>query len=195
MIKCVFIPVSIEQANLLEKKQLREIESLAPTTPIEVFPVKPKKAVYQQTVYEDERPDVVYRLAGEANILVEYGAMKLDIALRLRAHLLMRWIKENINNGIIDLTPGIRSLQIHFDNSAINVDQLIKRLQAAERELENTGPVKIPARRVYLPLSWNDPSIQKAIDIYMQSVRDDAPWCPSNIDLFNALMAWPLLKM
>ena len=185
--KVRFIPVSIEQANLLEKKQLREIESLAPTTPIEVFPVKPKKAVYQQTVYEDDRPDVVYRLAGEANILVEYGAMKLDIALRLRAHLLMRWIKENINNGIIDLTPGIRSLQIHFDNSAINVDQLIKRLAAAERELENTGPVKIPARRVYLPLSWNDPSIQKAIDIYMQSVRDDAPWCPSNIDFIQRI--------
>lgn len=182
-----FIPVSIEQAGLLEKKQRQEIESLAATTPVRIFPARPKKAVYHKTVYEDERPDVVYRLAGENNILVEYGPMKLDIALRLRAHLLMRWIRENIRHGIVDLTPGIRSLQVHFDHGALNVDQLIKFLQAAETELDNTGAVKIPARRVYLPLSWNDPSIQKAIEIYMQSVRDDAPWCPSNIDFIQRI--------
>lgn len=182
-----FIPVSIKQAGLLEKKQQREIESLTATTPVRIFPARPEKAVYHQTVDEDERPDVVYRLAGENNILIEYGAMKLDIAQRLRAHLLMGWIKEHIQAGIIDLTPGIRSLQVHFDHSALTLDQLLKLLQAAERELANTGPVKIPARRVYLPLSWNDPSIQKAIDIYMQSVRDDAPWCPSNIDFIQRI--------
>ena len=182
-----FIPVSIKQAGLLEKKQQREIESLRASTPVRIFQAKPEKAVYHQTVYEDERPNVVYRLAGENNILIEYGAMKLDIAQRLRAHLLMGWIKENIQAGIIDLTPGIRSLQVHFDHSALTLDQLLKILQAAERELASTGPVKIPARRVYLPLSWNDPSIQKAIDIYMQSVRDDAPWCPSNIDFIQRI--------
>ena len=182
-----FIPVSIKQAGLLAKKQQREIESLTATTPVRIFPARPEKAVYHQTVDEDERPDVVYRLAGENNILIEYGAMKLDIAQRLRAHLLMGWIKEHIQAGIIDLTPGIRSLQVHFDHSALTLDQLLKLLQAAERELANTGPVKIPARRVYLPLSWNDPSIQKAIDIYMQSVRDDAPWCPSNIDFIQRI--------
>ncbi len=180
-----FIPISVEQAELLEEKQLQEIASLSSDTPLEIFPVKPEKAIHREIRYSDERPDVVYRLSGEDNILVEYGEMKLDISLRLKAHLLMEWISKNIAEGIIDLTPGIRSLQIHFDNKKLNVYELIDVLEAAEKELENTSQIKIPARRIFLPLSWNDPSTQKAIDIYMQSVRDDAPWCPSNIDFIQ----------
>jgi urea carboxylase len=36
-----------------------------------------------------------------------------------------------------------------------------------------------------LPLSWDDDSTQLAIAKYMQSVRADAPWCPSNIEFIR----------
>ncbi len=36
----------------------------------------------------------VYRRQGDDNLLVEYGPMQLDIALRLRVHLLMQAIKD-----------------------------------------------------------------------------------------------------
>jgi urea carboxylase len=36
-----------------------------------------------------------------------------------------------------------------------------------------------------LPLSWDDESTQIAIAKYMQSVRADAPWCPSNIEFIR----------
>jgi urea carboxylase len=38
-----------------------------------------------------------------------------------------------------------------------------------------------------LPLSWDDPSTQLAIDKYVQSVRRDAPWCPSNIEFIRRI--------
>ena len=156
-------------------------------SPSEITPIKPVSAVSRYIAKSDERPDVIYRLSGEDNVLVEYGEMTLDLALRLRAHLLMEWVKENIKHGIIDLTPGIRSLQIHFDNKIINTNQLIDILVLAEKELEAVDNVSIPARIVHLPLSWNDPSTQKAIEIYMQSVRDDAPWCPSNLEFIKRI--------
>ncbi len=185
--KIRFIPISIEQANALEKIQLQEIETLKYISPPETIPITPESAVCRHIKKINERPDVVYRLSGEDNILVEYGEMTLDLALRLRAHLLMEWVKANINKGIIDLTPGIRSLQIHYDNKVINTNKLIDVLVSAEKKLEDVDKVCIPSRIVYLPLSWNDPSTQKAIDIYMQSVRDDAPWCPSNLEFIRRI--------
>jgi urea carboxylase len=45
----------------------------------------------------------------------------------------------------------------------------------------------VPSRIVHLPLSWDDPSTRVAIDKYMQSVRADAPWCPSNIEFIRRI--------
>ncbi len=40
---------------------------------------------------------------------------------------------------------------------------------------------------MHLPLSWDDPATQLAIRKYMQSVRPDAPWCPSNIEFIRRI--------
>jgi urea carboxylase len=40
---------------------------------------------------------------------------------------------------------------------------------------------------VHLPLSWEDPATLLAIEKYMQSVRADAPWCPSNIEFIRRI--------
>jgi urea carboxylase len=45
----------------------------------------------------------------------------------------------------------------------------------------------VPARIVHLPLSWDDPSTRLAIEEYTQSVRPDAPWCPSNIEFIRRI--------
>jgi urea carboxylase len=42
-----------------------------------------------------------------------------------------------------------------------------------------------------LPLSWDDPATQLAIDKYTQSVRPDAPWCPSNIEFIRRINGLP----
>ncbi|HVK57342.1 MAG TPA: carboxyltransferase domain-containing protein, partial [Candidatus Kapabacteria bacterium] len=120
-------------------------------------------------------------------LLVEYGAPQLDLALRVRAHAVMEWLLAKKLEGIIDLTPGIRSLQIHYDNFTLPRARLLDLLVAAEDELGNLDEFKVPSRIIHLPLSWNDPATQLAIEKYMQSVRADAPWCPSNIEFIRRI--------
>ncbi len=135
----------------------------------------------------DERPAVCYRQAGDAYLLVEYGPLVLDLELRFRVHALMRWITQCKVAGIIELTPGIRSLQIHYDPNVLPQPQLIDLLRAAENALPAIDAMELPSRIVHLPLSWDDPATRLAIDKYTQSVRADAPWCPSNIEFIRRI--------
>ena len=136
---------------------------------------------------------VVYRAAGEDNVLVEYGPLKLDIQLRFRVHALMQELQSRISkdtrlaSSILDLTPGIRSLQIHFDPLNLARVELIELLKDVESEFSNLESVQVSSRTVYLPLSWNDQACQLAVDKYMQSVRKDAPWCPDNIEFIRRI--------
>ncbi len=130
---------------------------------------------------------VVYRRAGDDNLLVEYGPMALDIALRLRVHLLMKAVRDAQIVGIVDLTPGIRSLQVHFDSRVLSGARLVDELTAIEAGLPGIEDVELPSRIVHLPLSWNDPSVQLAMRKYQELVRPDAPWCPSNIEFIRRI--------
>jgi urea carboxylase len=130
---------------------------------------------------------VVYRQAGDKYLLVEYGPLALDLNLRFRVHALMHWLQARRPDGIIDMTPGIRSLQLHFDNRILPRERLLDLLAQAEHMLPPMGSMKVPTRIVHLPLSWDDPATRLAIDRYMQSVRPDAPWCPSNIEFIRRI--------
>jgi urea carboxylase len=130
---------------------------------------------------------VCYRQAGDKHLLVEYGPQVLDLTLRFRVHALMEWVKAQQLAGIIDLTPGIRSLQLHYDSRILPQSQLTELLRHAEHALPPIDDMEVPSRIVHLPLSWDDPSTQLAIEKYMQSVRPDAPWCPSNIEFIRRI--------
>lgn len=79
---------------------------------------------------------VVYRQGGDRNLLVEYGPMMLDFNLRFRVHVLMEWLQQAVESGdlpgIIDLTPGIRSLHIRFDAKLLPRKRLLDTLITAE---------------------------------------------------------------
>ena len=130
-------------------------------------------------------PGLVIRQAGDRYLLVELGPMQLDIALRMRIHALHAELKGRRQDGIVDLTPGIRSLQVHFDPARLDRERLIRMLLAADKSLGDTDALTVPSRTVHLPLSWDDSATRLAIEKYMQSVRPDAPWCPSNIEFIR----------
>jgi urea carboxylase len=134
-----------------------------------------------------DNPQIVYRQAGDKYLLVEYGPPVLDLGLRFCAHALMDWLLKNPQQGILDLTPGIRSLQIHYDSRVLSRERLLETLVAAESTLPALDDLEVPTRIVRLPLSWDDPSTRLAIEKYMQSVRKDAPWCPSNIEFIRRI--------
>jgi urea carboxylase len=89
--------------------------------------------------------------------------------------------------GLIDLTPGIRSLQVHYDSSVLPTARLLDRLVALEHELPDPRAVSVESRIVHLPLSWNDEQAQLAMRKYQELVRPDAPWCPSNIEFIRRI--------
>jgi urea carboxylase len=130
---------------------------------------------------------VVYRRAGNDNLLVEYGPMELDIALRLRVHVLAQAVEAARLPGLIDLTPGIRSLQIHYDSTILSRRKLLDVLRELEHALPGVDAMKVPSRIIHLPLSWNDPQAMLAMRKYQELVRPDAPWCPSNIEFIRRI--------
>ncbi|MFP5410311.1 MAG: urea carboxylase [Gammaproteobacteria bacterium] len=130
---------------------------------------------------------VVYRRAGDKYLLVEYGPLVLDLNLRFRVHALMTHLQAAAAPGVLDLTPGIRSLQVHYDSRVLPLAKLMDLLRAAEKALPAIEDMRVPTRIVHLPLSWDDAATKLAIEKYMQSVRKDAPWCPSNIEFIRRI--------
>lgn len=133
------------------------------------------------------RPRVVYRQQGDRNILVEYGPIVLDLELRIRIHALMIELERIDLPGVIDIVPGIRSLQLHFDGIALDQAAALAALVAAEERLGGLDDFTIPSRIIHLPLSWKDPAIYETIAKYQEAVRDDAPWCPDNIEFIRRI--------
>ncbi|MFJ9707622.1 5-oxoprolinase/urea amidolyase family protein [Streptomyces sp. NPDC101234] len=131
--------------------------------------------------------DVTYRRSGDDNLLVEFGPMQLDLALRMRVHALMEAVTAADLPGVTDLTPGIRSLQIRTDPAALPQSGLLAAVREIVTALPPTDELVVPSRTVHLPLSWDDPATREAIARYMAGVRDDAPWCPWNIEFIRRI--------
>ncbi|WUD76292.1 urea carboxylase [Streptomyces sp. NBC_00510] len=131
------------------------------------------------------RPSVTYRRSGDDNLLVEYGPMQLDLALRMRVHALAEHLAAAGPPGVVDLTPGIRSLQVHVDPDVLSTAKLLDCVREAEGHLPPAERLVVPSRTVHLPLSWDDPATREAVARYMAGVRDDAPWCPWNIEFIR----------
>jgi urea carboxylase len=177
--KIRFKRISQEEARAME---LAQNEAIAHLTHIKMPALEgnihtPSSPIVFSSHSEASSTKVVYRQAGDKYLLIEYGELMLDLNLRFRVHALMQWLEHKNIKGIVDLTPGIRSLQVHFESLVLPVKQLIQILQQAEAELPNIDEMEVPTRIVHLPLSWDDVATQLAIEKYMQSVRKDAPWC------------------
>ena len=180
-----FRPISHASAEARRAEQEQALVSLRST-----LPANPVAEVLEHPVVArlDDTPlPVVYRQAGDDYLLVEYGELKLDIALRMRVQVLWQALQTLALPGVIDLTPGIRSLQVHFDGRSLPRAQLLQQLLAVERSLPPLQDLQVPSRIVHLPLAWDDSQTRLAIAKYMQSVRADAPWCPSNIEFIRRI--------
>src|SRR6202044_368288 len=118
---------------------------------------------------------------------VEYGELELDLYLRFRVHILEQKLREIGPAGIIDITPGVRSLHVHYDSRKIARAKLIDLLEEIDRMMPELTDITVPSRIVHLPLSWDDPQAKLAQQKYMQAVRPDAPWCPSNIEFIRRI--------
>lgn len=183
--KVHFRLMSLEQAaaarKLLEGNLNQEYRSL-PVPKNEKL--EPEYAILGRG--ESDGTKIVVRLAGEENILAEYGEMELNIELRFRVHILMQEL-EKMKLPIIDLTPGIRSLQIHFDTDRTDALKMAATVIKVNDGLPDLSNITVPSRIISLPLSWDDPQTRLAAERYQQTVRPNAPWCPSNPEFIRRI--------
>ncbi|QXH63264.1 urea carboxylase [Pseudomonas azerbaijanorientalis] len=136
---------------------------------------------------------LVARLSGDTHLLLEIGAPELDLVLRFRAHALMQALESQHLHGVIDLTPGIRSLQVHYQPEQLPLADLLGIVAGEWDAVCAAKDLQLPSRIVHLPLSWDDPACQLAIEKYMTTVRKDAPWCPSNLEFIRRINDLPNL--
>ena len=136
---------------------------------------------------------LVARLSGDTHLLLEIGAPELDLVLRFRGHALMQALEAKGLDGVIDLTPGIRSLQVHYLPETLPLAVLLETVAGLWDAVCAAQDLKVPSRIVHLPLSWDDPACQLAIEKYMTTVRKDAPWCPSNLEFIRRINDLPNL--
>ncbi|MEW9857061.1 urea carboxylase [Novosphingobium sp. M1R2S20] len=187
-----FAPVTIEDGRLADAAQQALLEGAKHTAPLPTRTIADLSPILADLpAQEGLRPRTVYRQQGDRNILVEYGPIVLDIELRIRVQALMQELERQALPGIIDVVPGIRSLQLHFDGRAMDQAAALAALIAAEERLGDLADFAIPSRIVHLPLSWRDPAITETIDKYISGVRDDAPWCPDNIEFIRRVNGLP----
>ena len=221
--KVRFVPVDIATARALAKMQQDQLNVganlFAPVAGIDrANEFAPTSPIVLDLGQADTR--LVARLSGDTHLLLEIGEPELDLVLRFRGHALMQAMEKAFglghgaasagesgvgaattsavtvtpfHTGIIDLTPGIRSLQIHYQPETLPLKELLGAVAGLWDAVCSAQDLKVPSRIVHLPLSWDDPACQLAIEKYMTTVRKDAPWCPSNLEFIRRINDLPNL--
>jgi urea carboxylase len=144
-------------------------------------------AIVMELPETERHAGICVRQSGEDNLLIEFGAPVLDLELRFQVQALLERLRAQPLDGLLDLTPGIRSLQVHFDARRLSQQHALDHVLGALHDLPDVDAMCIPSRIVHLPLSWGDPATRLATERYMQSVRKDAPWCPDNIEFIRRI--------
>ena len=186
--KIRFVPVSLATARQLAQSQKGEIETLQAITN-EWQPAALNSPIVMNCGEGDKR--LIARVSGDTHLLLEAGEPELDLVLRFRIHALMQALERASRPDVVDLTPGIRSLQVHFEPETLALDALLAWVRDEWHSVCESDDLQVPTRVVHLPLSWDDPACRKAIDKYMTTVRPDAPWCPSNLEFIRRINDLP----
>lgn len=194
-----FTPLTIEDALTLQAQQETAIATLQSDTSSRVVntaampddvsspALSGLSPIVASLPATDTRPLVTYRQAGDSYLLLEYGDNVLDLALRMRVHLLMQTLTDTPVTGILEFSPGVRSLQIQYDSHLISQEALIARLLSIEETLADVSTLKIPTRVVYLPMAFEDSATLGAVKRYQETVRANAPWLPNNVDFIQRI--------
>lgn len=186
--KIRFVPIDYQTALELEAIQDESLRSLAGVLPP---PESSLAAVLRGAVLvdrpaRDHHPRLEVRQAGDNYLLLEYGEDVLDIALRLRVHLLMQSIRDE-SVPVEELSPGVRSLQIRYLSHRIHQEKLVEWILRLDDRLPDVATLRIPTRVVHLPMAFEDSATLGAVQRYQETVRAEAPWLPSNTEFLRRI--------
>lgn len=183
-----FVPLSYDTAKELKKSQDAVILSLEGSVPS--FESKqlsaPENPVLVSIAADHKSPKIVYRQAGDRYILVEYGENNMDFNLAYRIHKLIEMVGELGVKGIVEMSRGVRSVLIEY-NDKISQNDLVRTLLALEKEIVFTNKWKVPSRIIKLPMAFEDKKTLDAVKRYSETIRSEAPWLPNNVDFIASI--------
>eukprot|EP00392_Amoebophrya_sp_AT5.2_P018846 g19487.t1 len=131
---------------------------------------------------QNSHPGIALRMQGDRHILVEYGPMVLDLTLRVRVHFLEQNLLSADVFGLEETAPGVRSLQIRYSPLKLPLAKLLKLVLHCDSKIgDDLSRKSVKTRVFHLPMCYDSPGCQDAMDKYSKSIRDDAPYLPSNI--------------
>lgn len=195
--KIRFVPVSAEAALAQEVARDCAIEDLSnqrevttsvlPISAISVQMGEQSPCILAHIPASERIPDVIIRQAGDKYVLIEIGEMALDLSYRFVVHALMQAIKQRNVQGIHELAPGVRSLQLRYDSRELSQVRLLGELREVIANLPAVESMSVKTRVVHLPMAFEDSATLDAVDKYRQSVRDKAPWLPNNVDFMQRI--------
>lgn len=187
-----FVPITFDEAIELKKWQDRVIDGLEDTaslTIVEDAIARSDVAKSDPILYHHEAsssfPKVTYRQAGDRYILVEYGENIMDLNLSYRVHKLTEAVFGNKTKGVVEMSPGVRSVLIEFNGLATTQKELLKTLIGYEESLKLGENWQVTSRIIKLPLAFEDKKTLGAVERYKETIRSTAPWLPNNVDFIK----------
>ena len=144
---------------------------------------------------KESRPLTEYRQAGDCYLMVEYGdpIAPLDLNIRARVKVLQDTLRlytdtdtqlaENpLIPGTLDAAPCVRSLLIRYDPDTLPQTTLVQYLTNLEKQMPDCSKMVFPSREVRMPFAFDDRWCQEATERYMDLVRKEASYLPSNVE-------------
>jgi urea carboxylase len=88
--------------------------------------------------------------------------MTLDALLRCRLEVLTRKLADLGNPALVSLRAGARSLTIGFNAALATQLEIIGVIQGVDDSIPDVTAVKIPARRIRLPVVFDEAALREA---------------------------------
>jgi urea carboxylase len=187
------LPVTPQQAERVHALQSRQVSAAAKGGAPGTSDLRyrgpllsgrwPRPAPLVDLPADGDRPALSARRAGDHHLLVEVGPAQLDLAVRLRVHLLARALGGLA--GITESVEGVRSLLLATDPTRLPLPDLAELVGTTWTALPDLDSVELPVREVTMPIAFDDPSVHEAMARYADRVRPDAPWCPDNVEFIR----------
>lgn len=177
-------PVSVCEAMSLDMNLRDSINNLSPLKEMDF-----KAKIYDPILGDigSNGTKILFRQSGDRALLLDFGDADFDIRSSFRVHGLMYAHRKVPIHGVIELTPGARSLQVLYDAS-IRQEAIVSALQSAASTLpSDLFTSGIPSRTFNLPLAFEHSTSLAAVERYSNTIRSKAPWLPSNVDFLRRI--------
>ncbi|CAI7585960.1 unnamed protein product [Penicillium glandicola] len=146
------------------------------------------KALLYRTKLGESGIDMTFRQGGDEFLLVEFGDGKFNLNHRCRVTALEQAFSkcqgsdEILKRSIYKTTGCCNSLLIHYDGLRLSQEKFIQLLVSLQNNIGDPSNSKVPSRKFRLPICFESPAQEEAIQRYTETQRPYAPFLPSNMD-------------